>query len=323
MVGRMIEGVGIGLIGVSAPTCISIWFPDRTKGLALGIWATWFPIGITLMFNIAPSVANAFGWRAVFWVCFIVTMIALVVFALVYRMPQKGRKDIGIEGTFKNSFVYLKNKQVWILGITFFVFNFIQLGVINSFYNTFLETVRGFDGVTAASLTSVVTIISIVAIPVAGAISDRISVGKRKYFIALSYALFLVAFLFAWNTGEHANIMLWVFLIVVGIASGIGGGVSRPLAPILMGGGAMGATVGMSILQFCQNLGATVGAPLFGWGFENLGWEMAGNVIVLPLCALAVAFSLFITSKKAFSSTNSNEASSTREETSALGPLND
>lgn len=38
MVGRFLEGTGIGLAGVSAPTLITLWFPDKTRGLALGLW---------------------------------------------------------------------------------------------------------------------------------------------------------------------------------------------------------------------------------------------------------------------------------------------
>lgn len=35
--GRFIEGIGLGLIGVASPTIISLWFPERTRGLALGV----------------------------------------------------------------------------------------------------------------------------------------------------------------------------------------------------------------------------------------------------------------------------------------------
>ena len=64
---RIIEGLGIGLIGVAAPTCVSIWFPERTRGRALGIWATWVPVGCVAMFLVAPYVSIALGYQSVFW----------------------------------------------------------------------------------------------------------------------------------------------------------------------------------------------------------------------------------------------------------------
>ncbi|MBO7702661.1 MAG: MFS transporter, partial [Eggerthellaceae bacterium] len=43
-VGRFIEGLGIGLTGVAAPTIITLWFPEKTRGVMLGLWATWVPL---------------------------------------------------------------------------------------------------------------------------------------------------------------------------------------------------------------------------------------------------------------------------------------
>jgi predicted MFS family arabinose efflux permease len=295
MISRMVEGIGIGLIGISAPTCISVWFPNQTRGLALGIWATWFPIGITLMFNTAPSIANSFGWRSVFWLCFAIAVIAFVLFALVFKLPEGKKGDMRVTGSFKDGLTYLQNRKIWILGITFFVFNFFQLGIINSFYNTFLMATQGYSEVAAASLTSVITIISIFAIPVAGAISDRVPLNKKKYFLVVCYVLFFIAFLFAWNSGAHATTTMWAFIVTVGIAGGLGGGVSRSMVPPLMGDTAMGATMGMAVFQLCQNLGAAIGAPLFGWGFENLGWSVASDVLILPLCLLASILAFFVT----------------------------
>ena len=76
------EGVGIGLIGVAAPSCVTIWFPERKRGLALGIWATWVPVGSVVAFNTAPAIAGAFGYQAVFFAIAAVCAVAFVLFAL-------------------------------------------------------------------------------------------------------------------------------------------------------------------------------------------------------------------------------------------------
>ncbi len=298
MIARMVEGIGIGLIGVAAPSCVSVWFPDKTRGLALGIWATWMPVGITVMFNIAPSMAMSFGWHSVLWICFALCAIALVVFALAYRVPSKEKEDaLAVTGSMSEAFKLLKNNSIWILGITFFVFNFLQIGVINSFYNTFLETERGMDPAIAASLTSVTTILSIFTVSGAGVISDRTKTGHRRYWLMACYALFIVAFLLAWNTGEGADATMWGFILVCAIAGGLGGGITRPMAPIIMGDSPAGAVMGMGVLQFFQNLGAAVGAPLFGLGIETLGWSTASNTILIPLCVIAFIASFFLSTR--------------------------
>lgn len=153
--GRFIEGIGLGLIGVAAPTIISLWFPDKTRGLVLGVWCTWVPMAITIDFNVAPAMAAGFGWQSVFFAVIAVTAVALVLFIAFYRMPT-GKSSIpnyGVEGSMSDCFKYLKNKYIWLLGLTFLVFNFIQGGVVNTYYPTYLGSM-GFDMATAGFMTS-------------------------------------------------------------------------------------------------------------------------------------------------------------------------
>ena len=62
--GGMLEGVGGGLIAVAAPAAISAWFVPWERGLPMGIWTTWVPIGNVLMFNAAHPLLESFGWQA-------------------------------------------------------------------------------------------------------------------------------------------------------------------------------------------------------------------------------------------------------------------
>ena len=81
LVGRVVEGVSIGLISVVAPTAISQWFEPRERGMPLGLWATWVPVGNVIMFNVAHPLLNTFGWRAVWWFGALLCLVALVVSA--------------------------------------------------------------------------------------------------------------------------------------------------------------------------------------------------------------------------------------------------
>ena len=46
LVGRFILGLGLSTTIVAGPTCVSIWFPDSTRGRAMAIWSIWAPVGI-------------------------------------------------------------------------------------------------------------------------------------------------------------------------------------------------------------------------------------------------------------------------------------
>ena len=253
MASRLLEGVGIGLIGVAAPSCVTIWFPERKRGLALGIWATWVPVGSVVAFNSAPAIAGALGYQAVFFVIAAVCAVAFLLFALVYKMPPGATGDMGVEGTFKESLKYCKNRRIWILGAAFFLFAFTTIGIMNTYYNTFLETQLGFGAQTASSLSSIIMLLSLIVAPLTGFVSDRLPLG-RKYLVGL--VMMGMLFLTGWcmfYTGSGAVAVMWFVIVLQGVGGGMCGGSLRPMAPMLMRNTTMGATMAMAIMQFCQN----------------------------------------------------------------------
>ena len=294
MASRLLEGVGIGLIGVAAPSCVTIWFPERKRGLALGIWATWVPVGSVVAFNSAPAIAGALGYQAVFFVIAAVCAVAFLLFALVYKMPLGATGDMGVEGTFKESLKYCKNRRIWILGAAFFLFAFTTIGIMNTYYNTFLETQLGFGAQTASSLSSIIMLLSLIVAPLTGFVSDRLPLG-RKYLVGL--VMMGMLFLTGWcmfYTGSGAVAVMWFVIVLQGVGGGMCGGSLRPMAPMLMRNTTMGATMAMAIMQFCQNLGSTLGSPVFGALQEAIGWDMAGIVLQIPAYVIAFVLCLFI-----------------------------
>ena len=65
LISRVIEGTGMVLIAVVAPAAVGLWFPSERRGVPMGIWATWVPVGRIIMYNAAPPLGTAFGWQAV------------------------------------------------------------------------------------------------------------------------------------------------------------------------------------------------------------------------------------------------------------------
>ncbi len=294
MVSRLLEGVGIGLIGVAAPSCVTIWFPRKMRGIALGIWTTWVPVGSVLAFNVVPALAIAGGWQLPFFAIAGVCVVAFIAFALVFTMPQGASADMGVEGSFKDSFKYLKNRRIWILGAVFFLFSFATIGIMNTYYNTFLETQLGIDAQRAAFLSSLIMAISIVAAPVTGRISDKVPIGHKYIVGIVMMVILLPTALFMFNSGSGAMTIMWVVIVLQGVGGGMCGGSLRPMAPIIMPQTAMGATMGMAVMQFCQNMGSAVGSPLFGAVMSSVGWEASSLILQLPCYILGLVLIFFI-----------------------------
>lgn len=291
LVSRFIEGIGIGLIGISAPTIISIWFPEGTRGLPLGIWGLWVPVGMTLMFNTAPSIAINFGgWQAVWWMCLICTVVAFVLVLIFFKLPegvQDKDKDIHIGKMLKAGFETLKNPTIWLLGLVFFMFNIAENGAINTHFPTYLQSVWGMDSITASSLASVITVIGVLSF-VVGWLSDRLQTHKK--IILVGFALLAITGII-FGTGLGSTAVLWVFIILTGLVAPIVIGAVRPAAPEIMGGTPDGASMGMGVLQFFQQLGLAIGAPLFGGlATMSMGYAAGGWFLLLPCGILGLVF---------------------------------
>lgn len=299
MLSRMFEGVGIGLVGVAAPTCITIWFPESRRGLALGIWTTWVPVGLILMFNTAPALAGSFGFRSVFLFVAAVSALAFVLFALVFKLPEGENGDITAGGTFADGLKLLKNKNIWLLGIVFFCFCGTSLGITNSFYNTFLESVRGFTPVDSSFVTSLCTLLGIPLQVFVGWLSDHVAPRNRRFFVVAMCIAMGASFFVMFNTGEMANMFMWSFVVLQAIGGGLAMGSCRPMAPMLVRGGALGAAMAMSVLQLFQNMGSAVCPPLFAAVCASVGWANASLFIQVPLIVVAVVCAFFIIPKDA------------------------
>lgn len=294
MAGRLLEGVGLGLIGVAAPSCVTIWFPARKRGLALGIWSTWVPLGSVLAFNVVPPMAAAGGFQLPMFVLAGVCAVAFLLFALIFKMPEGAVGNMGVEGTMLQSMKLLKSKRVWVLGAIFFLFSFAVIGIENTYYNTFLEQELGYDAQTAGVLASVTMLISLVVAPITGFVSDKLPLG-RKYIVGIvMMTLLLITGIIMFHTGKHAFAIMWAVIVLQGVGAGMCGGSLRPMAPMLIGNTAMGATMGMALLQFMQNLGSSLGSPIFGAAMGAWGWEIAGVALQVPCYALALILCFFV-----------------------------
>lgn len=299
-VGRFIEGLGIGLVGVSAPTLITLWFPDKTRGVMLGLWCCWVPLSITLDAFVTPSIAASFGWQGVFWFVIIFAAVALVLFNIFYKVPQGEGASYNVESNIGECLHLLKNKNIWLLFVVFLVFIAGQTGIVNTYLPTFLQTSvdaggYGYPEQTAALGLSLVTAISLVANPLGGAITNKLPLRFKRcmpIFVALAYIL---CFYLMFQSGNVT--MLWVGIVLMGICGGAGGGGLRPLAPTIMNQSAMAATMGMAVLQFAQCIGNCF-SPIYG-GLIDAGYSYLDACLftIIPLSVVMLVAALFINPK--------------------------
>lgn len=278
LVSRVVEGIGIGLIGVVAPATISMWFPPDRQGGPMGIWATWVPVAQVAVYNLAPWLTTTLNWNAVWWVGAGFAMIMMLFYGLLVRLPPASENpEQQTQQSDQVSLLQpLKNRNIWLLGLSFACFN-LALVSISTYYPTFLNEVRNYPLGQAAFITSISTIVILVSAPAAGWFSDRI--GSRRLVFSLPFLVIAVLLLFPFHvTGWQIPALM----IAQGLLIGAIPTATFAAAPEVMKRPEL-AGIGLAVILVGQNLGQLVGPVIVGQMIDTIGWTLAGYAMI-PVC---------------------------------------
>jgi MFS family permease len=270
---RVIEGMGIGLMGIIAPATIAMWFPPERRGTPMGIWATWVPVGSVLIYNIAPTMIVSLGWQSVWWLGAIFAIVMMVFCGLMIRqspvqdqMNQKAEPTSGLRQA-------LANRDIWLLALEFGCMSFAMMGIA-TYYPTFLNQVRGYPLGQAAFIASLGTLVIIFSAPAAGLLADRI--GSLRLVFALPFLGAAVLSLFPFKvTGGQ----IVIFMILQGLIIGAIPTATFAATPEVMRRPEW-AGLGLAILLIGQSVGQILGPVFFGEIVQRSGWVMAGYMMI-------------------------------------------
>ncbi len=86
---RLMEAVGFALIITTMPAIIQGEAAGPGRGLALGVWATWLPLGIAVMMAISYFGIDPLGWRGIYMICAAVPVAAALLLAATTRPDSR------------------------------------------------------------------------------------------------------------------------------------------------------------------------------------------------------------------------------------------
>ena len=273
MTSRIIEGIGIGLIGVVAPATIAMWFPPERQGGPMGIWATWVPVGTVIMYVLAPALAGWGGYPVVWWFGAGFALVMLVVYGWLIRRPPSHQPGGAAAEEPLDLRKALANRNIWLLALEFACFN-LALVSLGTYYPTFLNEVRDYPLGQAALVASIGTMVVLVSAPLAGWLSDRI--GSRRLVFSLPFLALAVLLIFPFRVTGWAIIAV---AIIQGLIAGAIPTATFAAAPEVMRK-PQWAGLGLAVILIGQNLGQLIGPVLFGQLVNSLGWVSAGNLLV-------------------------------------------
>lgn len=299
LISRIIEGCGMGFIGVAAPTAISLWFPLSRQGLPMSIFQTWMPFGTLITMNIAPILAASSSWRSVWWFAAGYCVIAFVVLFIFFKDPSKealaklaGSKAIEGEKSTARKTDALKNPSLWILCIGFMVFALCCTGTTSSFWSLYMREAVGIEASTAAFIVSLCTVLGIVGNPFGGWLSDKL--GTRKWLMMASWVIVMI---FLWFAFSVSDVRILLFLaIMTGLCQGWVPVTTTVAIPEILKNPDHNA-MGMGLMNVFRNIGNILGGMALGYAIVPFGWSLGSHILLIPPILVIIVLTLIITRK--------------------------
>lgn len=295
MLSRSVESLGFIGIAVSCPRLIVGAVLPKDRNLALGIWSTFMPTGMTIAMLMAPFVMPQIGWRGMWFVNggLALAMIGVLLWKTrnaSWTPPDAAAAPVPALLGLRQSAARI---GPWLLALTFFAYSMQYLSVI-SWMPTFLIEARGVGTADAALLAAVVVGSNTIGNVAAGILLGR-GVSRQTLLLAafLGMAVSAAGIYAPWfdSTGLRVASAI-LFSAIGGLVPG-GLMAATPVhAPstslvgvvngLMMQGSNIGALVGPPMIAAVVTLaggwhGATWHALIFcilgGFGAAMIGWR--------------------------------------------------
>ncbi len=218
-------GVLLGIAGASFGVALSLGsgsFPPRHKGLAMGLVGAG-NVGTAVSVLIAPPLAQAFGWVAVYGIAAVAISIPMVVMVIFAKEPD----DRDAHASFKEHIACLFEKDGWAFSLIYAVTFGGFIGLC-TFLPTYYYDQFGVSKVQAGQLTMLAAFMGAAVRVLGGWISDRWGGVNTLNLVLCTVAITLV--LCGLSTGSLAATTL--LIIVCFAALGAGNGAVFQLVPL-------------------------------------------------------------------------------------------
>jgi YNFM family putative membrane transporter len=266
LLGRVISGLGGGLLVIALLTLLAERISQAQRGLALGIFVAGLPVGTGAAFYLLAPLSGRLGWRGEVGIALVLLLGALALF--LWGLAPATRRLEGLALVTLLGYTAISGFTAW-TPVTLVTFAQVPLWL----------------GVVIAT---VLLVIDIPFAPLWGAVSDH--AGRRKPFILLALSLYLLGSLLV---SVMTRTRLWTIpgLLVVIAGMGIGCAMFFPVSLAIPAETVEPEQVGVAyaMLLMAQVGGMLLGPALIG---SLLGLSEAAGVF-LSVSAVTLAGLLF------------------------------
>ena len=303
VVGRLIEGVGYACIGTVVPVLVSEWFPPTKRGVPLGIFSVWVPLGSMFIMGTSGfffNTADPSSYHNVFWFVVVLMAIITVIWVVAVRNPQHSYLEDETDPNAPKPKVSegFKSLSCWIAMIAFAAFSLGTACVMN-FETLYMVQTMGMDQAAANGMLNIANIAVVIGGVGIGFVLNAVkSNSGRLAILAVSSAVLGVCFALAYTVG---GAMLTPWLIVFGLSNGIVPAIFFTMVAEIAPRPEL-ASVSSTLMSCGQCVGgilfAAVGAVVATAGWGACTGLLVAVGVVLFLGSLALLFVLKARDKK-------------------------
>jgi MFS family permease len=295
----LIEAIGLsGTFGITTAVT-SRWF-TRNRGLALGLVSSGVGIGTLLMVPGAERLIQALEWPNAFIVFGVICGLVVIIGAFFLKSPPADRpevlapfvravdksstKEAGLIPNLSLKEAIVNPRMILVIMIFFLIFFCTQMVMVHLVnYATDL----GIDPLVAASLVSIIGIVSIAGRLVMGSGSDRL--GPHNIMILVCALIFISLICLIFTS------QLWAFYFFA-VFFGFAYGGEVPQIPLLVGsiGGTKTLATLIGLILFLGNVGGALGPWVAGKMFDLGGHYQWAFTIGASAAFLAIVMAALL-----------------------------
>ncbi|MFJ8089194.1 MFS transporter [Lysinibacillus sp. NPDC095746] len=214
----LIVGIWYGSAQTGGSTAIVKWFPDKHRGLAIGIRQTGIPIGGALASAILTYMYYHYSLTSVHLVQGIVAIAGGLLFLLIYQEPKNRVAVAATSVTFKEKLEAIKNNKnlypIYIVGIVMMTLQMILV----AHFMSYLHQEGGYSFTAAGQYLSLVLIGGMIGRVAIAWISDQFFAQKREFLlmIVMASAVILIIIL---PLMLHAKMLMLLCCFILGFVA--------------------------------------------------------------------------------------------------------
>jgi MFS family permease len=273
-VSRFLEGLGFLAIVVAAPSLMAEATSGRERSMALGFFAAYMPVGVSIMILAAPVALDLEGWRLLWVVVASLAAAGALLMAATSRSQDIPSQQRSVPWSAIGK--ALAQPGPWLMAGCFALYG-AQLYALITWMPTFMIEERGADPAAASVLTALVVVVNGICSFFGGWLLRR---GAAPWAMIVTAGAAMAISAYAAFSGAVPDAVRYLASLTLCGAGGVVAAASYASAPIFAATPGQTGVLNGLIVQ-ASNLAQFVGPTALAAGVSRSGrWESAQWVMV-------------------------------------------